>query len=782
MKLRENAPRMTDQTPSPGTQYLLPLIAMATLSLAMYWDVLFLPGDTVMTHHFGDTSLYFIRFRRFGFEQMANGNLALWNPHLFSGAPFLGGFQTALLYPPNVVYLLLPLSKAISADMALHVFLIGAFMFGWARSRELSPLGAFFAGTVLMFSQATFTRVFAGQLTLLATFAWVPLLFLAIDKIIDRRSPGWIFVGIFAVSMQILAGYPQFYFMTGIVAGAYAATRLVRAQDRMKVIAALVCIAVAPFFITAAQLWTGLYTIAEGVRSDRVSYDFATSFSLPPENLLTLLAPGLLGNMVSAPYWGRWILWDVGVFMGVSGLFCGALGVLHRRVKLRWLWVGAIVLLLLTVLGRYTPFYALLYEWVPGFDRFRAPGKFVFFLTMFSCLLAGTGIDYLEERRLVPRGLTLAPLVVGLILVLGAAWIWQASATDTSPNAWREVVDAMVNSSDWRGNIEEETYASSATFAMKSLLIGAATCAALSLLFWLTRRFTWAIGAIVALGLAEVFIVSRAGSAHFKVADIQRPKLDAFYAAHPGDYRVLDLMGYNHVMEPGALSLWGYDPVVLGRYAEFVAFTQGQTAEYLMLIQPQTYHPSMRMLRCRYIVHPEGFFSEKVEEVGNDLPHFVLLRDFAVEKDRDKVFAILGDAQFDPEKTVVLEQDPGVTMDPSLRGGTVTVTDSSTDHMNIDVELSSSAILLITDAYSAGWRAIPLPGSEQDKYDVIPGNYALMAIPLSSGTHHLRLEYAPWAFRWGKWVSVLSLAAYFGALAAFLTRRRLATLSHDKVA
>jgi len=69
-------------------------------------------------------------------------------------------------------------------------------------------------------------------------------------------------------------------------------------------------------------------------------------------------------------------------------------------------------------------------------------------------------------------------------------------------------------------------------------------------------------------------------------------------------------------------------------------------------------------------------------------------------------------------------------------------------------------MLLITDTYSKGWRVKPLAGSIQNHYRIMPANYALMAIPLTAGKHHCRLEYQPKSFVVGKWISLSALAIY----------------------
>ena len=82
---------------------------LALLALEMFFDMLFAPGSRVLGDSRDDLALHFLWWREFGFGELAKGNLALWNPHIFSGAPFFGGMQSALLYPPNWLFLALPL-------------------------------------------------------------------------------------------------------------------------------------------------------------------------------------------------------------------------------------------------------------------------------------------------------------------------------------------------------------------------------------------------------------------------------------------------------------------------------------------------------------------------------------------------------------------------------------------------------------------------------------------------------------------------------------------------
>src|SRR5687767_3554434 len=51
-------------------------------------------------------------WREFTRQNLQNGTLPLWNPHVFCGMPFLANGQSAVLYPPGVIYFFLPLPWA----------------------------------------------------------------------------------------------------------------------------------------------------------------------------------------------------------------------------------------------------------------------------------------------------------------------------------------------------------------------------------------------------------------------------------------------------------------------------------------------------------------------------------------------------------------------------------------------------------------------------------------------------------------------------------------------
>jgi len=754
--------------------FLFAIIILLGLTVAMFADVLFSAEAIVLSKANTDLFDQFAYWREFGFNQLRHGVLALWNPHIFSGLPFFGGFQSALLYPLNFPYLILPLARAINAGIALHVFLIGVFMYLWTWYRGLHPLACLLSSVLLMFCGAHFMHIQAGHLPHLCTMIWAPLLFLSIDGFFEKRSLGWCLLGMFAITMQILAGYPQHVFYTAVAALIYSGLCMIKSEKRIKIAVGLLSMYIGASALGAVQLLTGIQVAGESIRSSGLSYEFASRFSFPPENFVTLLAPGFFGDNTNVAYWGRFYLWEMSLFVSVTGLILAIYGSVHGKRSIRRFSVTMALLLLLLSLGAYTPLFKILHIWVPGFNMFRGNSKFIFYASLFITMLAGIGLDYLIRYRRIHRKTIFTMLVLSLLVGTAAVYIRYSSASTNPMGWWGQAMRAVYV--DDESYLPEKYYTDpdfvqrAERFASKSLMISAGTCVLLSLLLFLSRITHKMVHVIALLAIVEIFIFGRASLATFNLSSIRDSKIEKMLAAHSGDYRIFNPLNPNTAMSVGMNDIWGYDSVVLTRYAEFMTLTQGYPPdEATQYVRFSRLHRLYEMLRCRFAFIPEGGRIGIIDN-KNLMPRLQLIQDYVVIQDRDQIFDMMEDASFDPRKKVILEIQPVPEPVMSGKKGIATVVDSSTNHLTIEANLPNPAILLITDAYSNGWRAMTLPGSSQKRYDVMPANYILRAIPLSKGYHRIRVEYLPLAFQIGKWISVVAVAGYAVLIIWYLRR------------
>ena len=747
-------------------------LVLAAVTIAMFADVLFGSGERVLSQAGTDISHQFLHWRQFAIDQIRSGNLPLWNPHLFSGAPFFGGFQSALLYPPHLLYLVLPLGKAINVTVALHIFLLGFFLYLWLSSRRLHPLACLSAAVLCMFSGPVFLHIYAGHLPNLCTMAWTPLVFLAVDGLIEKRWGSSCLVGSVAVCLQIYAGHPQYVYYTAVAAAAYLALGLVRCNARLQALSGFAVFYAGGAALGAVQILSGIDAAAESVRASGLSYAFAASFSLPPENLITLAVPSFFGDMVRFPYWGRCYLWEMSLFLGMTGMMLALFGALQWDLPGRREGLFMVVLLGILALGAHTPVHRLLYEALPGFDKFRGASKFAFQASLFLCMLAAMGMDRLLRFPESARSLLRGALPAAAILAL-AGLLLQFLLPDET---WSTLLAAI--SATGESYLPKETYldplfASSAkTSSALSLLFASEGALLVVFLLRVTSRSRNAVYFILLLACLEMFFFARTTRPTFIPDRAGLQSMSAFFAARPGDYRILNPLDPNSAMTTGAMDIWGYDPGIPLRYARLIAYTQGEDPDKAtQYVKIRQYHPWFRILRCRYFVMkgPHGLV---VHEFPDVLPRLLLVQDWKKAADMRAAFSAMSAPDFDPRKTVVLEEKPVPAPASSRESGSVEILDSSTDHLTVAARLASSSLLLLTDAFSGGWRARALPGSDQATYRILPANYALMAIPLSAGTHRLRIEYAPASFRVGAWISAISLLACFAIAGALWHRRR----------
>jgi hypothetical protein len=150
----------------------------------------------------------------------------------------------------------------------------------------------------------------------------------------------------------------------------------------------------------------------------------------------------------------------------------------------------------------------------------------------------------------------------------------------------------------------------------------------------------------------------------------------------------------------------------------------------------------------------------------------VLVNQYELAASRTEALRALHAPSFDPRLKVILESEPIPVPGNRLTQGNVRVLDRSTDHATLHIELSNPAILLVTDAYAEGWRAVPVGESAQSEYEVLPANVALRAIPLSAGAHTFRMEYSPASYRYGRLSSIIAFGVYLGLVALWAVNRK----------
>jgi hypothetical protein len=774
-----HASEKSPPNPSRFAGHVLAVGGLLLAAMIVFADVLARHGAQVLSMIGVDGTGEFIAFRSFAFSQLLHGHVPLWNPYIFGGAPFLANFQSAMLYPPNLVYLCLPLNVAFNVDISFHVTLAGFCMYAWCAYRGLHPLASLVGGLAFMFGGAFYAHVYAGQLAHLAVMAWAPLVFLAVDDLMMTHSIRGIWIGAGAVAMQILAGHPQFGFYTGVGAGLYALLNLFGAPAPARIATKIFLMFVIGAALAAAQLWPGLALAGETVRA-RLDPQAAGAASLPPEYITGLIAPGFFGPLDYTSrrweFWGRTQFWEGSIFVGVTILSLAIFACGNATRPRRRFAATLAVLSLLVAMGQYTPLFRVMYH-VPGFANFRAWGRFSMLTGIFLAMLSALGFDRLMKGAR-PGHRPAALLGVMAILLFAGACTMVIEGHRGVSGLWGKALGLRSRlSSHAHFDVTSDFVQRTAHTIAIDLLRAGAVATVLAVLWWAVRRDRRAAYLMVILAAMELIGFARRFRPTFDWATFNAESAETAQRLHAIDGSDRTWWGMQDVaIRFDCPDGWGYDATILQRYADMVDEANNISLATMLRwgITPIHESPLWRLLRVRSFVavQPGGYpnITPQPEPVLNRV---MLLPDWHVVSDRGKIIEAVKNRTFDPGQTALLENPVAISRSGSGSAGAVKYRDINSDAVELTIDAKRPAIMVLTDNYATGWKVTPVGAPGQNSYEVIPVDGLLRGIPVVPGTHHLLMQYRPRAIAVGACISAVTLVSYVlsGAVAMLFSRR-----------
>ncbi|MCB0187515.1 MAG: YfhO family protein, partial [Caldilineaceae bacterium] len=417
----------------------------------------------------GDILLYFYPYRDYAAAALRAGQIPLWNPYIFTGAPFLANPQAAVLYPLHWPLSWLPVTKQIYWSAALHSWILGYG--GYLLVRRSG--GGQWPGlvTALILAGSGFYGGLIGHINQMNGAAWLPWALWAVadhqtggatarNMLLPRGgpSPRWArAIALFAlfVTLMVLAGHTQTAYINLFGVGLWLAWsalaqlpsyRMTVANGRRLLALLLPGLAIygagvaLAMLLSAAQLLPTLELSSLGLRSGGLTYNEVSSFSLRPLRLPWTVLP-TYGLLDLGPIFGVGYTEFV-AYVGIVGLLLALWGAWRGRGPLRTMGLFFVATGLFLALGRWNPVYYLLYKVVPGFDLFRVPARWLMLYTLGMALLAAVGTARLmatlkaqtsSHRRQLAKNILLGGLLC--LLLVADLMLAAQSLPHTHPTA-----------------------------------------------------------------------------------------------------------------------------------------------------------------------------------------------------------------------------------------------------------------------------------------------------------------------------------------------------------
>ncbi|MGL4394081.1 MAG: hypothetical protein ACRCS8_02530 [Brevinema sp.] len=349
----------------------------------------------------------------------------------------------------------------------LALILSGFVTYKLIKRQNVSDIGAIFGAISYTFLPHVLSLVYSGHALALEAIPMTPAFLLCLSVILDGKTDQRLFKilagvwgGIFWAWMMI--GEPQRGIYGTVLGGAWV-IYLLHQQKGIQFLPKpsldfkllkkhlpflmMVVVFGLGIFLSTIKFWANSEFL-----SNQGSWDFATSWSFPPSEIIDTLAygyHGLSSSDITTLYWGDKPMSgntdSLGFFMFVFAVL-GVVAWKSQRPALRFFAVAGMVAMLLSF-GKYmpgTPFFWLWYH-LPGMDKLRVPAKFLSITGLSWSIVAAIGLDTIQQIFSENDDKKKKNILIGVGVFFGISLLWVISliATDGGdPSYIRRILTA----------------------------------------------------------------------------------------------------------------------------------------------------------------------------------------------------------------------------------------------------------------------------------------------------------------------------------------------------
>ena len=788
--------------------YALAALAVLVFFYPLVFGKVFISPDSVAPAGFAKIAMQALHDR---------GVYALWNPYHFLGMPSFGSLAfVPFAYPldPLFGFLNTALRFPDLTWLLAHYLLLAVSMVALLRALGTGPEAAALGAAAFALTPNLVAVGAFGHGSQIMTAAYLPLLVLLFDRFVRRGSLVALAGFALAAAFQLLRSHVQIVFYTWLALGLYAlvlAIAAARAGRRGEAVRSFLGLAagLALGFGMSTFLYLPVHEYAKlSVRSaaegSGAGFDYATSWSFHPQEMLTFLVPSMFG-FGGRTYWGTMPFTDYPNYMGILPLALAVVGAFRARGATRTYLLALAGAALLISFGKHLrPLYSLLYDHLPYFNKFRVPVMILVLVQFAVAALAALGLESVWRRSATEsgdpgkgrgaKGRREAGAKGGAKnrgVDPGAGWMRGAFLAGAGAigavillQLFSPAILAVASTArQWMNHASARQALDLATLdAVKSGILLAAGCAVIA--FHLRGRLARGTTALLLIGITAIDLwpVDRkiidpllASPKEYAENFAETPEV-TFLRSDSTQFRVLPVRWDDSRLAAfGIASVLGYHPAKPRLYQAF--------SDSVGIVSLRV----ARMLNVKYVLS-EGYFPTdspdmtlrhdgpvKVYEVRGTLPRAFVVHSIRRTLDDSSALATLRtEGSFDPTTEALWA---GETPPPAVSAAEVpdSVRTLRYDFNEAEYMVATAApgLLVTVEQYDPDWTAT-VDGA---KTEILRVNYLLRGVALPAGVHRVRYVYEPRALQAGIRISALSAAItlLLGVLGLFLAWRRRAT-------
>ncbi len=722
----------------------------------------FAPGAIPNKAQYFDTLRQLYPWKTFAIKEIKRGSFPLWNPHNFSGSPLFANFQSAILFPFNIFYLLFSQINAWTILVILQPFLAMVSVYFLAKKYGLSQIAAIFSATSYAFCLYMTTFL---EYNIMGHFMYlVPFAMLAVEWAIAKKT--WAFPLLACIiGVSGFAGHAQLFMGTAFYILFYSFVRIgyVYSMWRLRLIfwLQIAFFVLAGVGISGIQLLPGIELISQSARSAHNPEYFLNNLLIRPSQIILYMIPDLFGNPATGNYLLSFSYPSKAVYIGLTAFYLAIMSFFMRPKNKNWKTV-AITTIAVALVVFLNPVSIVIYKLQLPLFSTSSPSNFIFLVSLGLCLLAGFGFDELRLgfARKSSAILFCFWLVIGIVF-LGAN---------------------LLHIQIVRNNL------------IYSLLVLSAITVILGILKFTKKRVVYVLSILIVVSCLDLFYFFHKFNSFVPVSYVYPPTpVGTWLSKNTGINR---FWGYSYAGIEANFSTQlrlyspdGYDPLYPKQYGQLIQ-TSGN-GEIPLKFNDQTRSDAViasgfgktNMTENHYRLKllsllGTKFVLDKAENGSSEVtfpastfekaatiddfnvfinkkaaPRFFLTNSFRLYNTKEDFTKKLFDKSFQPEKTILLSEKPPSLLPAVLGKRDAILLTYNPNSVSIKTVTDASSLLYLSDTYYPGWKAF---------VDAIPvkiyrANYIFRAIEVPAGVHEVIFRYEPKSVLYGLYLTIISI-------------------------